>query len=270
MKVVMLAAGIGARLGFAATKQPPKILLRFGGKSLLQIHIEILRRHDIDELVLGVGYRHRDIERQIAALGAQDFVRTVFNENYEEGSIVTLWALRDELCCGEPVLLMDADVLYDEALLGRLVNSRHQNCLLLDRSFDPGDEPVKICVRDGKIVEFRKWLSAESDFSGESVGFFKLSARETERIIVQTGLYLRQGRRHEPYEEAIRDVLLTSPRGAFAFEDITGMPWIEIDFAADIARANTEILPRILTAAGNRHPAMKIGRDTDRDQTQRL
>jgi choline kinase len=223
-------------------------LLPFGGKTLLQRHIEILRRHGIDELVLGVGYRHDDIERQIAALGAQGFVRTVFNEDFEEGNIVTLWALRDELCCDEPVLLMDADVLYDEALFARLVNSRHRNCLLLDRIYDPGDEPVKICVRDGEIVEFRKWLSAEFDFCGESVGFFKLSPEIAEKIVFQTGLSLRQGRRHEPYEETIRDVLLTSPRGTFAFEDITGMPWIEIDFAADVERANTEVLPRILAA----------------------
>ncbi len=270
MKVVMLAAGIGARLGFTATEPPPKVLLRFGGKSLLQYHIEILKRQGIDELVLGVGYRHQDIERQIAALGARDYVRTVFNEDYEEGNIVTLWALRDELCCGGPVLLMDADVLYDEELVERLVNSTHQNCLLLDRAFDPGDEAVKICVRDGEIVEFRKWLSAEFDFCGESVGFFKLSAEVAEKIIDQTELYLRQGRRHEPYEETIRDVLLTSPRDTFAFEDVTGIPWIEIDFAADIALAEAEILPRILTAEGHRHAAMTIERDPARGETQRL
>ena len=41
----------------------------FGGKSLLQLHIEILKRHGIEELVLCVGYRHQDIERQIACLG---------------------------------------------------------------------------------------------------------------------------------------------------------------------------------------------------------
>ena len=270
MKVVMLAAGIGARLGFTATKQPPKVLLRFGGKSLLQFHIEILKRQGIDELVLGVGYHHQDIERQIAALGAQDYVRTVFNEDFEEGNIVTLWALRDELCCGGPVLLMDADVLYDEELVELLVNSRYRNCLLLDRAFDPGDEPVKVCVRDGEIVEFRKWLSAEFDFCGESVGFFKLSAEVAKKIIIQTELYLRQGRRHEPYEETIRDVLLTSPRGTFAFEDITGMPWIEIDFAADVERANAEVLPRILTAEGNRRAVLTIERDMARGETQRL
>ena len=80
MKAVMLAAGIGARLGSADTKHPPKVLLRFGGKSLLQFHIEILMRYGIDELVLGVGYRHQEIEHHIATLGAQDYVRTVFND----------------------------------------------------------------------------------------------------------------------------------------------------------------------------------------------
>jgi len=270
MRVVMLAAGVGARLGYTATKPPPKVLLRFGGKSLLQYHIEFLRRHGIDELVLGVGYHHQDIEREINALGAQDFVRTVFNKDYEEGNIVTLWALRDELCCGEPVILMDADVLYCEELVERLVNSRHQNCLLIDRDFDPGDEPVKVCVRNGKIIEFRKWLSAEFDFCGESVGFFKLSAEVARKIIAQTELYLSQGRRQEPYEETIRDVLLTCPRGAFAFEDITGMPWIEIDFAADIERANAEILPRIVTVQDNRRAAMMIKRDMEQGEIQML
>ncbi len=258
MKVVMLAAGIGARLGPATAETVPKVLLRFGGKSLLERHIDIFRRQEISELVLGVGFHYDEIQREIETLGAQNFARTVFNKDYDQGNIVTLSTLRDEICCGEPVLLMDGDVLYDECLLECLVNSRHQNCLLIDRAFVPGDEPVKICVRDGEIVEFRKWVSAEFDFCGESVGFFKFSAEIAEQIMLQTDLSLRQGRRNEPYEETIRDVLLTSPRGTFAFEDITGMPWIEIDFAADMERANSEILPRISKAIGDRSLASMI------------
>ena len=101
------------------------------------------------------------------------------------------------------------------------------------------------------------------------MGFFKLSAEVAKKIIVQTELYLRQGRRHEPYEETIRDVLLTSPRGTFAFEDITGRPWIEIDFTADIERAKAEVLPRILAAEGNRRAAMTIEGDMAQAETQR-
>ena len=49
-------------------------------------------------------------------------------------------------------------------------------------------------------------------------------------------------------EEAIRNVLLASTKGRFGVEDITGLPWIEIDFAEDIVRAETDILPRLIAA----------------------
>ena len=44
-------------------------------------------------------------------------------------------------------------------------------------------------------------------------------------------------------EESIRNVLISSPPNRFGFEDITGLQWIENDFAEDIARAKREILP---------------------------
>ena len=39
-------------------------------------------------------------------------------------------------------------------------------------------------------------------------------------------------------------MLLAQPR-AFGFEDVSGLPWIEIDFPEDVARAGAEILPAI-------------------------
>jgi len=264
MKAVMLAAGVGARLSNSGTRNVPKILLQFGNKSLLQRHIDILKKNGIEELVLGVGFNREDIEQEIAAIGAGGFVRTVFNPDYEAGSIVTLWTLRDELCRGRPVLLMDGDVLYDHRLMKRLVTSDNPNCLLLDRLVALDDEAVKLCIRDGEIVEFRKWLSAEFDFCGESVGFIKMSARLAESVVAQTQLYIGQGRRNDPYEEPVRDVILTSRRNTIAYEDVTGLPWIEIDYAADVERARTEILPRIVAATRLGHPAMILGEEAGR------
>ena len=51
------------------------------------------------------------------------------------------------------------------------------------------------------------------------------------------------GRRGRMYEGAIRDLLMTEPANAFGVEDVTGLPWIEIDFPEDIVRANDEVLP---------------------------
>ena len=41
MKVVMLAAGLGSRLGQTSAEIGPKVLMQFGGKSLLERHIDI-------------------------------------------------------------------------------------------------------------------------------------------------------------------------------------------------------------------------------------
>ena len=73
MIAIMVVIGIDARLGFTATESPAKILLRFGGKSMLQYHIVSHQRNCIAALVLAIGYRARDVEHKIQALGAGDF-----------------------------------------------------------------------------------------------------------------------------------------------------------------------------------------------------
>lgn len=241
MKALLMAAGVGKRLG-GGSQQPPKCLLEIGGKTLLQRHLEILDEADVDEVVIGIGYRQRDIATAVAQYAPTTPVTAVYNPDYEQGSIVTLWYLREHL--SEDVLLMDADVLYDYRLLERLLASPHPNCFLLDRTLEPGDEPVKLCIRDGRIVEFRKRVSVEADYQGESVGFFRFGNDVAHRLAEITEFYILNEQTDRPHEEALCDVLLSDPDG-FGFEDITGLPWIEIDFQEDVHRARDEILPRL-------------------------
>lgn len=248
MKAIMLAAGAGVRMDPEPTG-PPKVLLRFGGTTLLERHIEILRGFGIEELVVGVGYQAQAIEREIARLGAQGFVRTVFNPRFREGSLLTLLSLRQAMAGGE-VLLMDGDVLYDRRLMARLVDSRHANCFILDRDFEPGDEPVKLCLRDGGIVEFHKQIDGVAfDTCGESVGFFRFEPAIAAAVLAAAQVHADAGRHDLWYEEAIRDVVLQAP-DRFGCEDVTGLPWIEIDFPEDMRRAEREVLPRLKETAG--------------------
>lgn len=241
-RALILAAGVGARLGATADGRP-KALLRFNGKSLARRHLEILSSCGIREVVFGVGYRSDLLAREIAAVDVACAVEMVDNPRYSEGSVVTLWCLREFLLAGGPVLLMDADVLYDRRMIERLIDSDHPICMLLDRDLEPGEEPVKICISDGQIVDFRKVVDTPHELHGESVGFFKFSADGARDLAAAVSAYIETGRADQPYEEAIRDVLLNSAPATVGFEDITGLPWIEIDFADDIMRAETRILP---------------------------
>ncbi len=243
MRAILYAAGVGNRL--AGTHDGPKILLEIGGHSLLERHLRLLEAGGVDEVVVCTGYESETIARAIAALGRTDRARCVHNPDFREGSIVTQWAAREAIAAGGPVLLMDADVLYDQRLLARLIESSHADCFLLDRDIEPGEEPVKLCIREGHLVDFRKNPDQPHDWYGESVGFFKLAENTAMRLVASTAAYIDSGRRDDYYDEALRDLLLADPPGSFGWEDITGLPWTELDFAEDLHHAHTEILPRL-------------------------
>ncbi len=245
-KALILAAGIGNRLGDTANNQP-KCLLSFNGISLIERHLQALAANGIENVVIVVGYQAEALSNIISAYKTPLNVSFVENPDFTEGSVVSLWTLRNHLQSGEDVLLMDADVLYSHDMIKRLVTTEHKNTFLLDRDFEAGDEPVKLCVNDkGLMVEFRKLVDRDLtyDFAGESVGFFRFSASMSDKLARQCENYINGGQREEHYEEAIRDLLLAEPK-AFGYEDVTGIAWVEIDFPEDIQRAQTEILPQL-------------------------
>ena len=240
MRAVILAAGVGRRLAI----EEPKVLLGFGGRTLLERHLGILASLGVRDVVIGIGYEAISIERALAALGQTD-VSTIYNPDYEQGSIVTLWRVRAALTAGGPVILMDGDVLYDRRVLEPLVETHHADCLLVDRAYEPGDEPVKVGVKGGVPTDFGKTVDPAVEPYGESVGFFRLSEKMAHALVETAGRMIDDGGSERPMEDAIAAVLrAASP--PFGFEDVTGLPWIEIDFPEDMARAESVILPELI------------------------
>jgi choline kinase len=83
---------------------------------------------------------------------------------------------------------------------------------------------------------------------GESVGFFRLDPSAARRLADLAGAYVGSGRATAPHEEALRDLLLEGGR-TFEVADVTGSPWIEIDFPDDVTRATRDVLPRLQALA---------------------
>ena len=244
MKAIILAAGIGNRLGDASANKP-KSLLEFEGKSLLKRHIDNLLENKIEELTIVTGYQSELIEEHLR--DSRLPINYIYNDRYTEGSIISLNCAQEILFSEPEFILMDADVLYDAQMIKRLIDTDIENCLLLDRDFIPGDEPVKICVdKNDRINEFRKNVADDLayEIQGESIGFFKFNKLIGTSLLGRINDYLSKGENDTPYEEAIRDLIKTYPE-QFGYEDVTGIPWIEIDFPEDIERAKNEILPNI-------------------------
>lgn len=242
-RAVILAAGRGRRLGEGF---PAKALLPFGGRTLLARHIAILNEFGVNDIVVIVGHQKQLVCDEVAPLGGASRILLIDNPSFRNGSIVSLWCAREILRSGQSILLMDADVLYDRRLMARLLGSLHENCFLLDRAIEPGEEPVKLCIREGRVVDFSKRPQMPHEWYGESVGFFRFSTEVAAELADRVEPYIAEQRFRTEYEEPIRDMVLARSGRGFGFEDITGLPWIEIDFPEDVRRAKTAVLPELI------------------------
>jgi len=252
MRAIILAAGRGVRLQQVNGQELPKCLLEFGGMTLLERHLRLLREAGVEEVVLALGFRHELVEAELERLQWQPRPEIVRNSGYQLGSVLTVHTAAEALTRGGEVLLMDADVLYDARIARALTaGERPVNRVLIDRDFEPGDEPVKVCVLEGIPVECRKQLAPGLRFDtiGESVGFFRFDERGARRLSELVAGYVARDLSHMPHEEAVRDLLLERSQ-TIEVADVTGAPWIEIDFPTDVARAARDVLPQLQPLAG--------------------
>jgi choline kinase len=246
MKAIIYAAGRGTRL----ESDSPKILLEFGGRTLLDWHALRLREAGVHEVVLVTGYVREQIAELLPGICARHkvAVREIVNPRFQEGSLLSLKVSLPEIEeSSEPILLMDADVFYPCGMLDRLTGSPHGTALLLDREFSTDDDdPILVPVKNGRPIDFRKHWTGDADFVGESIGFFKIAPVDFPVLIKETQTRSRGSSCADSYDDVFRTLVLA---GRFGYEDVTGLPWIEIDFPADVTRARNQLASAITRSA---------------------
>jgi choline kinase len=245
MDAIIYAAGRALRLGLASGATP-KILLTFGVESLLERHVRLLGSAGIRRVHVVTGHLRERVAAVLPRLGdeAGVEVREIVNPDYSEGSLLSMQVSLPAVRASEGgVLIMDGDVLYDQRILERWLGSSHPSVLLVDRGYSTADDdPVLVPIREGRPFEFRKGWSGDADWVGESVGFFRLTAEDAQVMAVDTEARVAKGRRGDSYDEVLRSLVCAGRMGA---EDVTGVPWTEVDFEEDIVFGRETIWPQL-------------------------
>jgi len=236
---ILLAAGVGQRL-LRVSNGRPKCLIEIGGKSLLVRLLEGLAAAGVGEAVVVVGFGEDAVRGAVGGGPRAIRVSCLSNPRFREGAILSLWTAREAL--DGPVLVMDADVLCPPAMIARLVESPHRNCFLLDASVEVTGEEQMLLVRRGRVLDIVRGGAPGYELAGESVGFLKLSAGAARVLRELLEIRVAAGHTDIEHEEVYPELL---ERVVVGFERVDGMPWTEIDFPEDVARAEREVLPRI-------------------------
>lgn len=250
MQAIILAAGRGNRLREFNPDDRPKCLLEFGGRSLLSRQLAALADCGVGRVTLVVGHEADRILDHVGTLTERPDVSFAYNPRFLDGSVISLETARDALMAGQDTLVMNSDVLFHPQMLHRLVNTAHANAFLVDSGVKSRTAPVKIALRDRRIVEFRSGFAPHLvfDSEAESVGLFRFEGSVCADLAHRCAAYDLEGLADAPYEEALRDLVLSDP-GRCAVEDIKGLPWQPIDVPEDIERAVKDVLPAIDTAS---------------------
>jgi mannose-1-phosphate guanylyltransferase len=116
MKAFLLAAGLGTRLR-PLTDKVPKCLLPIGSKLLLEIWLELLRKHRVNEVLINTHWCHEKVEefidgryRNKAKTGMWPEIQ-LFYEPDLLGSAGTLLANKDWVADGKPFFILYGDNL---------------------------------------------------------------------------------------------------------------------------------------------------------------
>lgn len=240
MNAVILAAGVGKRL-YPHTLRRPKCLLTFGGKTLLQRHIESLGNLGLNQITIVIGHLAEQVKKEVARSSCEAPIQLIYNSDFEKGSALSLYRA-EEIYKHEPALIMDADILCERTMFKRLLNAPPSNCLLVDEKLvDTGEEVKVVILGDGRVRELGKQITGSGRVIGESVGIYKFTPQASQ-VIAQE---LRQAVKADPYieyEPVFNRVLNQLQMG---YVTVSDLPWIEIDFPEDLERAQGEVWPLI-------------------------
>ena len=237
MKAIILAAGAGTRLN--ATDVKPKCLMQIGGMSLLRRQIEALQQANLTDIVLVVGFEGDSIRRETVG-------EILFVENTkfaETSSLYSLWLAREHLT--EGFVVLNSDVLFHPKLLADLLNSPHENALLISYCRDSnerlGSEEMKITVSDEVVVDISKEMDPLAA-DGENVGIVKFGPHGAKLLVSYMDDLIARGLVGAWAPRVFLEFARLHPLHAVS---TNGWPWIEIDFPEDYRKATCEVFPKI-------------------------
>lgn len=224
MRAVLLAAGMGSRLGDLREGRP-KCLARVAARPLLAHHIDSLRAAGISDITVVAGHLADTV---IAEVG--DSVRVVVNDAYEStNSLISLHTAAQYLR-GDAFVMQNADVLYAEPLIQRFVNHTSPNACLVDAARAYSDAEYRIATENGRIVRYERALPYEESV-GESAQLLKVSAADADAFLDRIA-ELAEGAGAAGFPLQAYPVL---QKGQGLFPVYTaGLPWFEIDTPDDL------------------------------------
>jgi histidinol-phosphate/aromatic aminotransferase/cobyric acid decarboxylase-like protein/choline kinase len=248
MRAIILAAGLGRRM-IPLTEHVHKTLLTIGDQPIIDRLIRGLRENGIVRVTIVTGYRAEELESYVMAHFPELEFSFVRNELYESTNNIHSLALAfEQLDFAEDIVLLESDLIYEPAVLRRLIDSKHDNVAIVDR-YRIGLDGTVVAISESNVITHVIPASLQGpsfDFSDKykTLNIYKFSAEFCRTTFSRLLSYYSRIIDNNCYYELILGILIYMQQAQIHAETLSGEIWAEVDDPNDLRNAEFVFAPQ--------------------------
>ena len=236
MQAIILAAGMGKRLK-ELTSNATKCMVEVNCEMMIHKTLMHLEKLNLNKIVLVVGYEGQQLMDYVNSLGLKTPVEYVVNDVYDKTNNIYSLYLAKEYLLQDDTLLLESDLVYEEAVIRKLVDTPYPSLVLVDK-FESWMDGTCITVdEDDNITSFvskREFDFTKTDEYYKTVNLYKFSKNFSEKYYVPfLEAYCNAMGLNEYYEQVLKVITFLGDLEIKAVK-LNGEKWYEIDDVQDL------------------------------------
>lgn len=236
MQAIILAAGMGKRLG-EYTKNNTKCMVPVNGTPLIDRVLHQLSKLQLTRVVIVVGYQSQNLMRHLGDHYGHLKIEYVNNPVYDKTNNIFSLSLAKDKLQEDDTLLIESDLIFDDALFQLLLSNPHPNLALVAKYESWMDGTMVRIDRDNNIVNFitkDAFRYQDTDNYYKTVNIYKFSKDfSRNKYIPFLDAYIKAVGNNEYYENVLRIISFLNSHDLKALP-ITTEKWYEIDDKQDL------------------------------------
>lgn len=241
MQAIILAAGMGRRLG-ELTQNNTKCMLEVNGIRLIDRYLRQLAKYNLDRIIIVVGYEGQKLIDYIQANYPDRNIEFVNNPIYDKTNNIYSLALAKEYLCNDDTILMESDLIVEDAIIDKLVSHPDKDIALVAK-YEQWMDGTMVRIDDSRrILQFipkTGFRYEEAEEYYKTVNIYKFSREFSSRQYIPfLEAYCKVMGNNEYYEQVLSVLTLLQNTSLRALP-IGNEKWYEIDDVQDLDIAST-------------------------------
>lgn len=241
MQAIILAAGMGKRLK-ELTSNATKCMVEVNGVTMIERTLGHLEKLGLKRIVFVVGYEGQKLKEYVESLHISTPLEFIDNEvYYKTNNIYSLYLAKEKLV-EDDTLLLESDLVYEEAVIRKLVEHPYPSLTLVDKFESWMDGTCVTLDEEDNITAFlskREFDFSKTDEYYKTVNLYKFSKEFSEKHYVPfLEAYCKALGTNEYYEQVLKVITFLDDPQIKAVK-LNGEKWYEIDDVQDLDIAET-------------------------------